>query len=129
MDSFVMTKDRGEVRIEGSADGIDWLPCNSNGNRGRETRARLVHPTSRDSVNNWFAALGAPQQIPGLEDWSSALQRSRMSAITCNPFPDQPPYYIRASFIVTVSLLWRNIANPARGGSARNLGNICPRYR
>jgi translation initiation factor IF-1 len=32
-------------------------------------------------------------------------------------------------FIVTVSPLWKNIANQARGGNARNSGSICQPYR
>ena len=42
----VMTKDRGEIVVEGSADGIDWLPYEFKWKPGdRATRAGLVRPT------------------------------------------------------------------------------------
>jgi len=49
----------------------------------------------------WFAALGAPEQNP----WFGRLvvrllqgSRDVSRLLANNPFPDQPPRYIRASF-------------------------------
>jgi predicted DCC family thiol-disulfide oxidoreductase YuxK len=99
----VMTKDRGEIVIEGSADGIDWLPYEFKWKPGDVKRAPgwCAPHQPRLDWQMWFAALGTPQQNPwigglvvrllqGSRDVSRLLKR--------NPFPDQPPRYIRASF-------------------------------
>jgi predicted DCC family thiol-disulfide oxidoreductase YuxK len=99
----VMTKDRGEIVIEGSADGIEWLPYEFKWKPGDVQRApRWCAPHQpRVDWQMWFAALGTPQQNPwfgglvvrllqGSPDVSRLLAR--------NPFPDQPPRYIRTSF-------------------------------
>ena len=99
----VMTKDRGEIVIEGSADGIDWLPYEFKWKPGDVQRAPgwCAPHQPRLDWQMWFATLGTPQQNPwfgglvvrllqGSGDVSRLLSR--------NPFPDQPPRYIRASF-------------------------------
>ncbi len=99
----VMTKDRGEIVIEGSPDGIDWLPYEFKWKPGDVKCAPgwCAPHQPRLDWQMWFAALGAPQQNPwfgglvvkllqGSPDVSRLLAR--------NPFPDQPPRYIRASF-------------------------------
>jgi predicted DCC family thiol-disulfide oxidoreductase YuxK len=99
----VMTKDRGEIVIEGSADGIDWLPYEFKWKPGDVKRAPgwCAPHQPRLDWQMWFAALGAPRQNPwfgglvvrllqGSPDVSRLLAR--------NPFPDQPPRYVRASF-------------------------------
>ena len=99
----VMTKDRGEIVIEGSADGMDWLPYEFKWKPGDVRRAPgwCAPHQPRLDWQMWFAALGTPQQNPwfggliirllqGSGDVSRLLAR--------NPFPDRPPRYIRASF-------------------------------
>ena len=99
----VMTKDRGEIVIEGSADGIDWLPYEFKWKPGDVKRApRWCAPHQpRVDWQMWFAALGTPQQNP----WFGGLivrllqgSRDVSRLLARNPFPDQPPRYIRASF-------------------------------
>jgi len=99
----VMTKDRGEIVIEGSADGIDWLPYEFKWKPGNVKRAPgwCAPHQPRLDWQMWFAALGAPQQNP----WFGRLvvrllqgSRDVSRLLAHNPFPDKPPRYIRASF-------------------------------
>src|SRR5438309_4721248 len=67
----VMTKDRREIVIEGSADGIDWLPYEFKwkpGNRKRAPGWCAPHQPRLD-WQIWVAALGTPEQNP----WFIAL--------------------------------------------------------
>jgi hypothetical protein len=99
----VMTKDRGEIVIEGSADAIDWLVYEFKWKPGDVKRAPgwCAPHQPRLDWQMWFAALGTPQQNP----WFSGLiirllqgSRDVSRLLAHNPFPDQPPHYIRASF-------------------------------
>jgi uncharacterized membrane protein YphA (DoxX/SURF4 family) len=99
----VMTKDRDEIVIEGSADGIDWLPYEFRWKPGDVKRAPgwCAPHQPRLDWQMWFAALGAPEQNPwfgrlGIRLLQGSRDVSRLLAH--NPFPDQPPRYIRASF-------------------------------
>jgi predicted DCC family thiol-disulfide oxidoreductase YuxK len=99
----VMTKDRREIVIEGSSDGIDWRAYEFKWKPGDVNRApRWCAPHQpRLDWQMWFAALGGPQQNPwfvrlvlcllqGKRDVANLLER--------DPFPVAPPRYIRASF-------------------------------
>ncbi len=99
----VMTKDRAEIVIQGSADGIDWLPYEFKWKPGDVKRAPgwCAPHQPRLDWQMWFAALGTPQQNP----WFGGLvvrllqgSRDVSRLLAHNPFPDQPPRYIRASF-------------------------------
>jgi predicted DCC family thiol-disulfide oxidoreductase YuxK len=99
----VMTKDRGEIVIEGSADGIDWLPYEFKWKPGDVKRAPgwCAPHQPRLDWQMWFAALGTPQQNP----WFGGLvvrllqgSRDVSRLLARNPFPDRPPRYIRAGF-------------------------------
>src|SRR5215831_4123071 len=99
----VMTKDRDEIVIEGSADGIDWLPYEFKWKPGDVMRAPgwCAPHQPRLDWQMWFAALGSYRENPwlggliirllqGSEDVSRLLAK--------NPFPHDPPRYIRAMF-------------------------------
>ena len=99
----VMTKDRDEIVIEGSADGIDWLPYEFKWKPGEVMRAPgwCAPHQPRLDWQMWFAALGSYRENPwfvrlivrlleGSQDVSRLLAK--------NPFPDEPPRYIRAMF-------------------------------
>jgi predicted DCC family thiol-disulfide oxidoreductase YuxK len=99
----VMTKDRCEIVLEGSADGTDWLPYEFKWKPGDVTRAPgwCAPHQPRLDWQMWFAALETPRENPwfialifrllqGSQDVSGLLAR--------NPFPDKPPRYIRAMF-------------------------------
>jgi predicted DCC family thiol-disulfide oxidoreductase YuxK len=99
----VMTKDRCEIVLEGSDDGIEWLPYEFKWKPGDVKRAPgwCAPHQPRLDWQMWFAALGTPRENPwliglifrllqGSHDVSGLLAR--------NPFPENPPRYIRAMF-------------------------------
>jgi hypothetical protein len=99
----VMTKDRLEIVIEGSADGIDWLPYEFKWKPGDVMRVPgwCAPHQPRLDWQMWFAALGTPQENP----WFGGLiirllQDSRDVSwlLAKSPFPHEPPRYIRAMF-------------------------------
>src|SRR6266853_1980436 len=95
----VMTKDRREIVIEGSADGIDWKPYEFKWKPGDVMRAPgwcQPHQPRLD-WQMWFAALGSHRQ---------------------NPWFARP-------FIGIDSPTPKNIDKPARGGNAPSSANIC----
>ncbi len=99
----VMTKDRREIVIEGSADGIDWLPYEFKWKPGDVKRAPgwCAPHQPRVDWQMWFAALGAAQQNPWFGGLVVRLLQGSPDVsrlLAHNPFPDQPPRYIRASF-------------------------------
>jgi len=99
----VMTKDRCEIVLEGSADGIEWLPYEFKWKPGDVKRAPgwCAPHQPRLDWQMWFAALGTPRENP----WFIALifrllqgSHDVNGLLANNPFPDRPPHYIRAMF-------------------------------
>jgi len=99
----VMTKDRGEIVLEGSADGVEWLPYEFNWKPGDVKRAPgwCAPHQPRLDWQMWFAALESPQQNPWLVGLIVRLLQGSHDVnglLAHNPFPDTPPRYIRAMF-------------------------------
>jgi predicted DCC family thiol-disulfide oxidoreductase YuxK len=99
----VMTKDRGEIVIEGSTDGIEWLPYEFKWKPGNVKRAPgwCAPHQPRLDWQMWFAALDAPEQNPWLIGLIVRLlegSRDVTGLLAHDPFPDKPPHYIRAMF-------------------------------
>jgi predicted DCC family thiol-disulfide oxidoreductase YuxK len=99
----VMTKDRCEIVIEGSADGVEWAPYEFKWKPGDVKRAPgwCAPHQPRLDWQMWFAALGAPEQNPWLVGLIVKLlegSRDVTGLLAHDPFPDQPPHYIRAMF-------------------------------
>src|SRR5438067_2305139 len=99
----VMTKDRCEIVLEGSAEGVEWLPYEFKWKPGDVKRAPgwCAPHQPRLDWQMWFAALERPQQNPWLVGLIVRLLQgsddvSRLLAH--NPFPERPPRYIRAVF-------------------------------
>jgi hypothetical protein len=99
----VMTKERREIVIEGSTDGMDWLPYEFKWKPGDVNRAPgwCAPHQPRLDWQMWFAALETPQQNPWffrlLEDLVRG-SRPVIGLLERNPFPDKPPRYLRAMF-------------------------------
>jgi hypothetical protein len=98
-----MTKDRCEIVLEGSANGIDWLPYEFKWKPGDVKRAPgwCAPHQPRLDWQMWFAALRTPRENP----WFVALIYRLLQGshevnglLANNPFPDKPPLYIRAMF-------------------------------
>jgi predicted DCC family thiol-disulfide oxidoreductase YuxK len=97
----VMTKSRSEIILEGSADGIDWLPYVFKWKPGDVSQPpHWVAPHQpRLDWQMWFAALGTYRQNPWLVRFAVRLLENNPEAIRLlarNPFPGEPPRYIRA---------------------------------
>jgi lipase maturation factor 1 len=99
----VMTKDRCEIAIEGSADGINWLPYEFKWKPGdlKHAPGWCAPHQPRLDWQMWFAALETPRENP----WFIALvfrflqgSRDVNALLAFNPFPDKPPRYVRAMF-------------------------------
>jgi hypothetical protein len=98
-----MTKDRCEIVIEGSTDGINWAPYEFKWKPGNVKRAPgwCAPHQPRLDWQMWFAALGTPEQNPWLIGLIVRLlegSRDVTGLLAYNPFPDKPPNYIRAMF-------------------------------
>jgi lipase maturation factor 1 len=97
----VMTKERPEIQVEGSADGIDWVPYEFKwkaGNVNRAPRWTAPHQPRLD-WQMWFAALGSARE----EVWFQRFMLRLLENEACvtrllahNPFPEKPPRYVRA---------------------------------
>ena len=99
----VMTTDRGEIVLEGSSDGVEWLPYEFKWKPGDVKRAPgwCAPHQPRLDWQMWFAALESPQQNPWLVGLIVRLLQGSHEAtglVAHNPFPDKPPRYIRATF-------------------------------
>jgi lipase maturation factor 1 len=99
----VMTKDRKEIVIEGSTDGIDWKPYEFKWKPGDVMRAPgwcQPHQPRLD-WQMWFAALGSYRQNPWFVQTVIALLHGKEEVVELferNPFPETPPRLIRATF-------------------------------
>src|SRR5256886_7165090 len=98
-----MTKDRCEIVLEGSADGIEWLSYEFKWKPGDVKRAPgwCAPHQPRLDWQMWFAALGTPRE----NRWFIALifrllqgSHDLNGLLATNPFPQGPPRCIRAMF-------------------------------
>src|SRR6266536_2067738 len=99
----VMTKDRCEIVLEGSTDGVEWLPYEFKWKPGDVKRAPgwCAPHQPRLDWQMWFAALERPQQNPWLVGLIVRLLQGSDDVnrlLAHNPFPERPPRYIRAVF-------------------------------
>jgi lipase maturation factor 1 len=99
----VMTKDRHEIVIEGSADGIDWQPYEFKWKPGDVNRAPgwCAPHQPRLDWQMWFAALGSYRQNPWFVQLVISLLHGKPQVAALferNPFPQNPPRYVRATF-------------------------------
>jgi hypothetical protein len=98
----VMTTSRPEIVVEGSNDGMDWQEYEFKYKPGAVNR-RLpwVAPHQpRLDWQMWFAALSNHQDSSWFSFFVARLLEGSpdvISLFAANPFPDQPPRYIRAT--------------------------------
>jgi hypothetical protein len=97
----IMTTTRPEIIIEGSSDGVAWLPYEFKWKPGDlRRRPRFATPhLPRLDWQMWFAALGEPEEnlwlfhllvrlLQGSPDVTALLEHT--------PFPEKPPRHVRA---------------------------------
>lgn len=97
----VMTTSRLEIIVEGSNDGVAWLPYEFKYKPGDvKRRPRFVEPHQpRLDWQMWFAALGDYRHNRWLINFCVRLLEGSpevLSLLERNPFPNAPPRYIRA---------------------------------
>jgi predicted DCC family thiol-disulfide oxidoreductase YuxK len=98
----VMTKDRKEIVIEGSGDGVDWLPYEFKWKPGDLMRAPgwCAPHQPRLDWQMWFAALGSRREKIWFQNLVVRLLQGRPEVtrlLALNPFPNNPPHYVRAT--------------------------------
>jgi hypothetical protein len=99
----VMTKERREIVVEGSSDGLEWKPYEFKWKPGDVSRkSAFVAPhMPRLDWQMWFAALSRHDN-PRTWWFGVFLDRllenepSVTALLGTNPFPDEPPRYVRA---------------------------------
>jgi predicted DCC family thiol-disulfide oxidoreductase YuxK len=97
----VMTKQRREIVIEGSADGENWKPYEFRWKPGDPAaKPRFCQPHQpRLDWQMWFAALGTYRNNPWLIQLMDRLLEGSQPVLDLlgeNPFPQRPPSYVRA---------------------------------
>ena len=101
----VMTRQRYEIIVEGSDDGIHWRPYDFWYKPGDLARrpAWIIPHQPRVDWQMWFAALGQASD----NAWFSNLlvrilqgDKSVAPLFRVNPFPDNPPEWVRARFFL-----------------------------
>jgi hypothetical protein len=98
----IMTPSRPEIIVEGSNDGVAWLPYEFKYKPGDlKRRPAFVAPHQpRLDWQMWFAALGRWQDNPWFGNFCLRLLQGSPEVVALlekNPFPEQPPRYIRAT--------------------------------
>src|SRR5438034_1367346 len=98
----VMTIDRREIVIEGSADGIEWKPYEFKWKPGDVMRAPgwCAPHQPRLDWQMWFAALGSYRENSWFVQTVICLLHGKPEVTALferNPFPQSPPRYVRAT--------------------------------
>jgi lipase maturation factor 1 len=99
----VMTTERREIVVEGSDDGVHWLPYEFKYKPGAvDRRPAFVAPHQpRLDWQMWFAALGDYRQNPWFVNFCERLLQGSpevLALLDKNPFPGHPPRQLRAGF-------------------------------
>jgi hypothetical protein len=97
----IMTTWRPEIIVEGSQDGLSWLPYEFKYKPGDPSRGpRFVAPHQpRLDWQMWFAALGVNMNNAWFERLLERLKEGApevLALLEKNPFADRPPRFIRA---------------------------------
>ena len=97
----VMTTRRDEIIVEGSNDGITWLPYEFKYKPGDlNRRPGFIEPFQpRLDWQMWFAALGTERDNPWFNNFCKRLLQGSppvLALLQKNPFPQHPPKLLRA---------------------------------
>jgi predicted DCC family thiol-disulfide oxidoreductase YuxK len=97
----VMTKSRPEIIVEGSADGIEWMPYEFNWKPGDLNKAPAWAAPHQPRLDwqMWFAALGNYRRSPWFVSFLERLLHNTPAVtrlLAHNPFPENPPRFVRA---------------------------------
>jgi predicted DCC family thiol-disulfide oxidoreductase YuxK len=97
----VITTKRTEIIFEGSNDGNHWVEYNFKYKPGDVNGPLKWNIPSQPRLDwqMWFAALGYLNDSPWVLNFMQRLLENSphvMALLAANPFPDQPPHYVRA---------------------------------
>jgi hypothetical protein len=124
----VMTKERPEITVEGSDDGVTWKPYRFRWKPGElDRRPRFTTPhMPRLDWQMWFAALRGDCRR---EPWFLRFERRLfegspevLALLRENPFPDHPPRYLRARLLLYMFTRWGS----RDWWASEELGLYCP---
>jgi len=127
----VMTTERPEITVEGSADGTTWRAYEFRWKPHDPARApSFVAPhMPRLDWQMWFAALGSYQQNPWflafmlrLLDGSPAVR----GLLANDPFPNEPPRYVRATLAAYTFTGWTERRETGRWWNVEPRGFYLP---
>jgi len=99
----IMTTKRHEIVIQGSNDGAEWRDYEFRykpGDVSRRAPWNIPHQPRLD-WQMWFAALDNPRRLTWFSRFLERLLQNEPTVtalLARNPFPDQPPKYVRAQF-------------------------------
>jgi len=97
----VMTKERPEIQVEGSADGIDWAVYDFKWKPGDVNRVPgwCAPHQPRIDWQMWFAALGGRREESWFGNFALRLLQNEPAVtrlLARNPFASKAPRYVRA---------------------------------
>jgi hypothetical protein len=97
----VMTKQRLEIEIQGSDDGVAWKPYVLRWKPGPLARAPgwVAPHMPRLDWQMWFAVFAPPRRSPWVERLLARILEDSPSVLALfgeNPFPAKPPRFVRA---------------------------------
>jgi hypothetical protein len=97
----IMTKERQEIIVQGSNDGVEWKTYKFNYkpvDLDQPLSWNIPHQPRLD-WQMWFAALQPPTKVSWFNNFMVRLQQGSpqiLSLLDHNPFPNKPPHYVRA---------------------------------
>lgn len=97
----VMTTQRREIIVQGSADGRHWSDYEFKYKPGdvRRRPAFVAPHQPRLDWQMWFAALSTYEDTPWFRQFLIKLlegKKETLRLLAANPFPTEPPHYVRA---------------------------------
>jgi hypothetical protein len=124
----VMTKERPEITVEGSDDGVTWKSYRFRWKPGElDRRPRFTTPhMPRLDWQMWFAALrGDCRREPWFLRFERRLLEGSPAVLALvgeNPFPEHPPHYLRARLSLYRFTRWGS----RDWWDSEDLGLCCP---
>jgi hypothetical protein len=127
----VMTKNRPEIIVEGSADGNTWTPYEFKYKPGDLNRPPPIVAPHQPRIDwqMWFAALDDVRREPWFLNFMvRLLENSKpvVSLLEKNPFRDSPPRYVRARLFQYRFSSESERKQTGAWWSREEVGNYCP---
>jgi hypothetical protein len=127
----VMTKNRPEIIVEGSADGNTWTPYEFKYKPGDLNRPPPIVAPHQPRIDwqMWFAALDDVRREPWFLNFMvRLLENSKpvVSLLEKNPFRDSPPRYVRARLFQYRFSSKSERKQTGAWWSREEVGNYCP---